>query len=107
MAAEGLVYAVDIQEEMLHAIGQKKAQTGQNNVIGIKGSNQAVNLPENSVDKVLLVDVYHEFEYPAEMMASIKKALRPDGKLFLIEYRAEDPDIPIKRIHRMARRQLK
>ena len=105
MAAEGLVYAVDIQEEMLRAIGQKKAQTGQNNVIGIKGSNQAVNLPENSVDKVLLVDVYHEFEYPAEMMASIKKALSPGGKLFLIEYRAEDATIPIKRVHRMSRRQ--
>ena len=53
------------------------------------------------MDKILLVDVYHEFNYPYEMMQSIKKALRPDGKIYLIEYRGEDPRVPIKEIHKM------
>jgi ubiquinone/menaquinone biosynthesis C-methylase UbiE len=105
MASEGLILAVDIQDEMLETINQKKLKAGIKNVLPVKGSEQSTNLPENSVDKVLMVDVYHEFEYPAEMMASITKALRPDGKLFLIEYRAEDYTVPIKRIHKMTKRQ--
>ena len=105
LAKKGLVYAVDIQEEMLMAIESSKAINGIENVTTVKGSEQTVNLPENSVDKVLMVDVYHEFNFPVEMIASIKKALKPNGKLFLIEYRGEDPKVPIKKLHKMTEAQ--
>ncbi|MFT4830727.1 MAG: SAM-dependent methyltransferase [Psychroserpens sp.] len=105
MVGKGHVYAVDIQEEMLAAMRNKKLQNGITNVSLIKGSEKSVELPENTVDKVLLVDVYHEFNYPYEMMQSIKKALRPDGKIYLIEYRGEDPRVPIKEIHKMTQKQ--
>ena len=62
--------------------------------------------PSSPVDKILLVDVYHEFKYPYEMMESIKKALRPNGKIFIIEYRGEDPKVPIKKIHKMTEKQV-
>jgi len=101
----GLVYAVDIQDEMLEAIDTQKQKKGFRNIELIKGSEQSVNLPENSVDKVLLVDVYHEFNYPIEMIASIKKAMKDDAKLFLIEYRGENDRIPIKKIHKMTLKQ--
>jgi precorrin-6B methylase 2 len=101
MARKGLIYAVDIQDEMLSAIRQNIESGKVNNVEVVKGSELSVNLPENSVDKVLMVDVYHEFNYPVEMIASIRKALRSDGKIFLIEYRAEDSKVPIKKIHKM------
>jgi ubiquinone/menaquinone biosynthesis C-methylase UbiE len=71
----------------------------------IKGNEKSSNLPENSIDKVLMVDVYHEFAYPFEMIASLKKALRKNGKLFLIEYRGEDDSVPIKRVHKMTEAQ--
>jgi SAM-dependent methyltransferase len=101
MAKKGLIYAVDIQEEMLEVIRQKKKKQGQRNVKVVKGSETSIGLPENSVDKVLMVDVYHECAYPVEMIASVKKALRPDGRLYLIEYRGEDPSVPIKKLHKM------
>ena len=105
MAGKGLIYAVDIQEEMLAALHKNKENAKAKNVVPIKGSDINVNLPENSVDKVLLVDVYHEFDHPLEMILSIKKALRVDGKLFLIEYRGEDDAVPIKKIHKMTEKQ--
>ena len=105
MANKGLVYAVDIQDEMLAAINYR-IETGKvNNVATIKGSEKSVNLPENSVDKVLMVDVYHEFSYPIEMLASIKNALRANGKIYLIEYRGEDANVPIKKVHKMTQKQ--
>jgi len=105
LAKKGLVYAVDIQDEMLAEIQRKKEKRGTTNVRPLKGSEKSVPLPENSVDKLLLVDVYHEFSYPIEMMQSLKKALRPNGKLFLIEYRGEDDRVPIKRLHKMTESQ--
>ncbi len=105
LANKGLVYAVDIQDEMLAAINYR-IETGKvNNVATIKGSEKSVNLPENSVDKVLMVDVYHEFSYPIEMLASIKNALRANGKIYLIEYRGEDANVPIKKVHKMTQKQ--
>lgn len=101
MNTDGTVYAVDIQEEMLAAMEEKKNKANITNVTLIKGSEKSVNLEPNSVDKVLIVDVYHEMSFPYEMMLSIKKAMRPDAKLYLIEYRAEDPNVPIKRLHKM------
>ncbi len=105
LAKKGQVYAVDIQEEMLMAIETSKAVNGIDNVITVQGTEKTVNLPENSVDKILMVDVYHEFNFPVEMIATIKKALKPDGKLFLIEYRGEDPKVPIKPLHKMTEAQ--
>ena len=105
IAVKGLIYAVDIQDEMLVELRKNKVNGKFNNVELIKGSEKTVNLPENSVDKVLMVDVYHEFNYPMEMIASIKKALKTNGKIFLIEYRGEDDNVPIKKIHKMTEEQ--
>ena len=105
LAREGFVYAVDIQREMLMEIENTKASRNIKNVETIVGSQKSIQLPKNSVDKILMVDVYHEFEYPIEMIASIRKALKPNGHLFLIEYRGEDPNVPIKKIHKMTEKQ--
>ena len=105
IAKKGHLYAVDIQDEMLAEIRRKKKADAIENITLIKGTEKSAELPENSVDKVLLVDVYHEFGYPVEMMASICRALRPDGKLFLIEYRGEDASVPIKKAHKMTEAQ--
>ena len=105
VAKNGLVYAVDIQVEMLKAIQKTKKLKKVANVETVLGNEKSINLPEHSVDKILMVDVYHEFNFPAEMIASIKKALKPNGRLFLIEYRGEDPNVPIKKIHKMSEKQ--
>lgn len=105
MVASGKVYAVDIQPQMLAAIKIKIDQEKVKNVEPIKGDVQTVNLPENSVDKVLLVDVYHEFDHPYEMMKSIRASLKSGGKVYLIEYRKEDRSVPIKEIHKMTEAQ--
>lgn len=105
LVSRGSIYAVDIQDEMLEALEAKKETQNIHYIKIIKGSEKSVNLPENSVDKVLMVDVYHEFNYPKEIIASIKKALNPKGKLFLIEYRGEDRTVPIKELHKMTEAQ--
>lgn len=105
MASRGGVYAVDIQDEMLAELERRKSKSNVGNVSVVKGSEKSVNLPENSVDKVLMVDVYHEFTYPDQMMASIRKSLKPDGKVFLVEYRGEDRSVPIKKVHKMTEKQ--
>ena len=105
LADKGLVYAVDIQPEMLEAIELKKKSKRVFNVETVLGSAKGINLPKHSLDKVLLVDVYHEFSNPFEMIESIKNALKPNGLLFLIEYRGEDPNVPIKKIHKMTKKQ--
>ena len=105
LAPNGLVYAVDIQTEMLMAIENKKTFSEISNVETILGTEKSVEIPKNSVDKILMVDVYHEFSFPIEMIASMKSALKSNGELFLIEYRAEDPLVPIKTIHKMSEKQ--
>lgn len=105
VAKNGLVYAVDIQVEMLKAIQKTKKLKKVANVETVLGNEKSINLPKHSVDKFLMVDVYHEFNFPAEMIASIKKTLKPNGRLFLIEYRGEDPNVPIKKIHKMSEKQ--
>ena len=105
LVEKGLVYAVDIQVEMLSAIQNTKESKNITNVETILGSEKSVNLTQHSIDKVLMVDVYHEFKFPVEMIASIKNAMKPNGQLFLIEYRAEDLSVPIKKIHKMSEKQ--
>jgi len=105
IAQQGLVYAVDIQKEMLQSIERTKSENTIENIKTILGSEKSVNLPENSIDKVLMVDVYHEFSFPVEMISSIKKALKQTGRIYLIEYREEDPKVPIKKLHKMSEKQ--
>ena len=105
LAKNGLVYAVDIQTEMLMTIEKNKEFSKIKNIETILGTEKSVQLPKNSVDKILMVDVYHEFSFPVEMITSIKNALKPNGQLFLIEYRGEDPLVPIKTIHKMTEKQ--
>lgn len=103
----GLVYAVDIQKEMLDLLAKKMAGQGITNVKGVLGSITDPNLPARSADVVLMVDVYHEFDHPLEMMEHICQALKPGGRVVFVEYRAEDPTVPIKRVHKMSEAQLR
>jgi len=105
LAKDGKIYAVDIQPEMLAAIKEKKKEREINNIKLVKGSEQSSNLSENSIDKVLMVDVYHEFNFPYEVMKTVVEALKPNGEIFLIEYRAEDDNVPIKPLHKMTEKQ--
>ena len=105
LATEGFIYAIDIQPEMLQTISVKQSEQQVNNIQTIQGSEKSINLDENSVSKILLVDVYHEFNFPKEMIESMHKSLISDGKIYLIEYKAEDANIPIKEIHKMSEKQ--
>ncbi|WNN91130.1 methyltransferase domain-containing protein [Gloeocapsopsis dulcis] len=104
---DGKVLAVDIQPEMLDIIEFLKKDTGITNVETILGSITNPNLPESSIDLALMVDAYHEFSYPYEVMQGITKALKPGGKVVLVEYRKENPFIPIKGLHKMTQNQVK
>ncbi len=104
---DGRVLAVDIQQEMLDIIEQRKAEGGVDNVDTILGTETDPGLPAGGVDLVLIVDAYHEFSHPREMGAAIAHALKPGGRLVLIEYRGEDPRVPIKALHKMTEVQTK
>lgn len=99
---QGKVYAVDVQDESVQFLQKKAKQLGLENVEVMKGNAQSPNLPENSVDLAIMVDVYHELEYPHEMLQALRKSLKADGKILLLEYRAEDPSIPIKKLHKLS-----
>jgi precorrin-6B methylase 2 len=99
---QGKVYAVEVQDAFVDALKKRKAELGLANVEVVKGSSQEVNLPDASLDLAIMVDVYHELEYPQEMLQAVNKALKPDGKLLLLEYRAEDPNVPIKELHKLS-----
>lgn len=102
----GKVYAVDIQDEMIDMLKEKKRQLKDSVVEVVKSSIKSPNLPDNSVDLAVMVDVYHELEYPQEMLQALKKALKPTGKILLIEYRGEDASVPIKPLHKTTVAQL-
>jgi len=101
----GTVLAVDIQEEMLAIIEERQQNGAPANIETVLGSVTDPNLPRDGVDLILLVDAYHEFSHPFEMGTAMVDALRPGGKLVLIEYRAEDPAVPIRPLHKMSERQ--
>jgi SAM-dependent methyltransferase len=103
---EGHVYAVDIQIEMLELLRTRLEEDGISNVTPVLGTELNPLLPPESVDMVLLVDVYHEFAYPEQMLAAIRRALKSDGVAVFVEFRAEDPDVPIKPEHKMTRDQV-
>ena len=103
---EGRVYAIEIQDDAVNYLKNKVGQLDIQNVTVIKGKEQSPELTENSIDLAMMVDVYHELLYPHEMLQSIKKSLKPKGKLLLIEYRAEDPKVEIKELHKMSVKQV-
>ena len=102
---QGKVLAVDIQPEMLEMIRQKQQDEGGSNVQTILGTVDNPQLPSDSVDWVLLVDAYHEFSHPYEMMRDVADALAPGGRVALVEYREEDPSVMIKPRHKMTEAQ--
>jgi len=104
---KGLVYAVDIQQEMLDLLAKNMAERKITNVKGVLGTITDPKLPPRSVDVVLMVDVYHEFDHPHEMAAAICKALKPGGRVVFVEFRAEDPQVPIKEVHKMSEAQVR
>ena len=103
---QGLVVGVDVQPEMLEYLRERMEKQGVENVIPILGSYHNPRLPPNQIDLVLMVDVYHEFSHPVQMLASIRKSLKPGGKIVLLEYRKEDPKVPIKELHKMSKAQV-
>ncbi len=104
---DGEVLAVDIQPEMIDILEKRSEMAGVENVVPVLGTIMDPNLPEAGVDLIFIVDAYHEFSHPREMGEAMVKALRPGGKLVLIEYRLEDPNVPIKRLHKMSEKQAK
>lgn len=104
---KGKVLAVDIQEEMIVELKKRIEKNQVTNVETVKCTESDPKLPEGGVDIVLMVDVYHEIAFPYEVMTAIRKALKPGGRMVFVEYRKEDPKVPIKEIHKMSIEQLK
>ena len=104
---KGAVLAVDIQPEMLDLLTNSMAEAKIRNVKPILGTITDPKLPSNSVDLVLMVDVYHEFSHPFEMMENISKSLKPGGRVVFVEFRGEDPKVPIKLLHKMTEAQVR
>ena len=103
---KGTVYAVDIQPEMLKLIKAKMQSGNVSNVEPVKATEKDPNLKAKSIDRALMVDVYHEFNYPYEVTQKLVDALKPGGWLVFVEFRLEDDDVPIKRLHKMSERQV-
>ena len=98
----GKVYANDIQPRMLEMLKKNVAARGLNNVILVLGTDDDPRLPAGAIDMALLVDVYHEFSHPRQMLARIRESLKPSGRMILLEYRKEDPSVPIRPEHKMS-----
>ncbi len=107
LVPQGKVFAVDIQPEMLALMETRKTAQKAANVMTVQGTEQDTKLPAGTVDLAFMVDAYHEFSYPREMMQSIVKGLKPGGRVVLIEYRGEDSTVPIKRVHKMTVAQVR
>ncbi len=104
---KGVVYAVDIQQEMLTLLAKKMRMRRIENVKGILGTETDPKLPAATVDTILMVDVYHEFDHPFEMTEAMVRALRPGGRIVFVEFRGEDPSVPIKELHKLTEAQVK
>ncbi len=102
----GKVLAVDIQPEMLSLLSKRAQAAGVANIEPILGTLIDPKLPDESCDLILLVDVYHEFSHPEHMLKAMQKALKPTGRLVLVEFRLEDPQVPIKLLHKMSKKQI-
>lgn len=102
----GVIYGVEIQQEMLDILAEKMAEAGITNIKGVLGTITDPKLPPNSVDLAIMVDVYHEFSHPYEMMQNICRGLKIGGRVAFVEYRLEDDNVPIKRLHKMSELQV-
>jgi ubiquinone/menaquinone biosynthesis C-methylase UbiE len=103
----GRVFAVEIQQEMLDVLTNKLIGIGITNVVPVLGTITDPKLPTNSVDTIIMIDVYHEFDHPFEMTEAMSRALKPGGRMVFVEFRAEDEKVPIKRVHKMSEAQVK
>jgi protein-L-isoaspartate O-methyltransferase len=104
---KGKVLAVEIQDAMLAELKKRIEKQKVTNVETIKCTESDPKLPEKGVDLVLMVDVYHELAFPYEVMLAVRKSLKPGGRVVLVEYRKEDPKVPIKEVHKMSEEQIK
>jgi FkbM family methyltransferase len=105
MVGDGKIYAVDVEPKMIEYLDKRIKDEHITNIKTVLGKEQSVGLPPASIDIMLMVDVYHELSFPYEISRSMLEALKPGGKLFLIEYRAEDSTVPIKQVHKMSQKQ--
>ena len=102
----GKILAVDVQPEMIEMLRQNIERKGLKNIEPINGLYHDPKLPPNTCDMILLVDVYHEFSHPVQMLAGMRAALKPGGQIVLVEFRAEDDTVPIKPEHKMSKAQI-
>jgi ubiquinone/menaquinone biosynthesis C-methylase UbiE len=107
LVPQGKVFAIDISPQMIGIVRAKMGNDQVTNIEPVQSTITQTKLPPNSVDAALIVDAYHEFSHPLEMATSILNSLKPGGKLILIEYRMEDPSVPIKLLHKMSEKQAK
>jgi SAM-dependent methyltransferase len=107
VGTNGTVFACEIQQEMLDVLTNKAAQAGLRNIRPVLGTETDPKLPPASVDTILVVDVYHEFDHPFEMLEAMCRALKPGGRMVLVEYRGEDRAVPIKPLHKMTEAQVR
>jgi SAM-dependent methyltransferase len=103
---KGKVYAIEIQQEMLDMLQQRAGVKGLKNIVSVLGTPVDPKLPAGELDLILCVDVYHEFDRPVPMLAAMHKSLKPDGLVALVEFREEDPKVPIKPEHKMSKKQI-
>ncbi|MEI6535343.1 MAG: methyltransferase domain-containing protein [Verrucomicrobiaceae bacterium] len=106
VAPDGKVYGVEIQEPYLKMLDENAKKENVTNFVPVLGLTYDPKLPENTLDMILLVDVYHEFDHPSEMLKAMHKSLKPDGTIVFIEFRGEDESVPIKPEHKMTKVQL-
>jgi SAM-dependent methyltransferase len=107
IVGSGRVFAVDVQPQMVALLTELSRKPEYRNLVPVQGGKEDVQLPPASVDLAVMVDVYHELAYPFEIMRSLVRALKPGGQVVLVEYRAEDPAVPIKPLHKMSEAQIR
>ncbi len=107
VGSSGAVFAVDVQPEMIEMLRALASKAQLTQIKPVLGSVSDVKLPAASVDMAIMVDVYHELEFPREVMLSLVRAMKPGGRVVFVEYRAEDANVPIKALHKMSEAQVK
>ncbi|MGH6611589.1 MAG: class I SAM-dependent methyltransferase [Burkholderiaceae bacterium] len=107
VGSSGKVFAVDVQPQMVEMLQALSKRRGYENISPVLGGVKDVKLPAASVDLAIMVDVYHELEFPYEVLDSVVRAVKPGGRIVFVEYRAEDPRVPIKPLHKMTEAQIR
>ena len=107
LVAPGKVFAVDVQPQMVALLGELAKQPGMGNLVPLQSRVDDTRLPPESLDLAVMVDVYHELAFPYEVMRSLVGALKHGGRIVFVEYRGEDPTVPIKALHKMSERQIR